>query len=287
MLHWPYMQIEKIGLLYHPMVPATLVKAQELSGFLISRGVEVWICSSWDTEKAIAHLNGTDLIMTTGGDGTILRAVQVALLSGTPIIGVNMGKLGFLTELKADQALDQLPALLTGKGWIDERSMLEAELQQGGPGSPASGTFHALNDVVLARGETARLIQVNTSINDKLLTNYRADGVVVASATGSTAYSLAAGGPILFPQLTDLVLAPIVPHLGLGYSLVLPSNSVIKMQLISFNQATLSIDGHINIPVINEAVVSLKLSSKKTRFLRLNPQDYFFNVLEEKLRGIK
>jgi NAD+ kinase len=287
MLHWPYMLIKKIGLLYHPMVPATLVKAQELRGFLISMGVGVWVCSSWDTEKAMALLDGTDLILTAGGDGTILRAAQVALQSGTPIIGVNMGKLGFLTELKADEAVHQLPTLLAGKGWIDERAMLEAELQTGGPGSPVSGTFYALNDVVLARGETARLIQVNTSINDKPLTNYRADGVVVASATGSTAYSLAAAGPILFPQLTDLLLVPIVPHLGLGYSLVLPSDSVIKLQLVSFNQATLSIDGHINIPVINEAVVTLKLSSRKTRFLRLNPQDYFFNVLEEKLRGIK
>jgi NAD+ kinase len=281
------MLIKKIGLLYHPMVPATLVKAQELNDFLISQGVSVWVCSSWDTEKAIAHLDSTDLILTTGGDGTILRAVQVALQSGTPIIGVNMGKLGFLTELKAAEAIDQLPDLLAGKGWIDERAMLEAELQPLGPGNAASGTFHALNDVVLARGEIARLIQVNTSINDKPLTNYRADGVMVASATGSTAYSLAAGGPILYPQLKDLVLVPIVPHMGLGYSLVLPSDSVIKLQLVSFNPATLSIDGHINIPVNDKTAVTLKLSSRKTRFLRLNPQDYFFNVLEEKLRGIK
>lgn len=281
------MPINKIGLLYHPMVPATQIKAQELYDFLITRGVSVWTCSSWDTEKAVAYLDGTDLIMTTGGDGTILRAAQVVLQSGTPIIGVNMGKLGFLTEIKAAEATEQLPDLLAGKGWIDERAMLEAELQPGGPGTPVSGTYHALNDVVLARGEIARLIQVNTSINDKTLTSYRADGVMVASATGSTAYSLAAGGPILFPQLKDLLLVPIVPHLGLGYSLVLPADSVIKLQLISFNPATLSVDGHINIPVNNEAVVTLKLSSRKTRFLRLNPQDYFFNVLEEKLRGIK
>jgi NAD+ kinase len=281
------MLIKKIGLLYHPMLSATQAKAQELYEYLFSRGIGVWTCSSWDTEKARTLLDGTDLIVTTGGDGTILRAAQVAFQSETPIIGVNMGKLGFLTELKATEAVKRLPDLLAGQGWIDERAMLEAELQTGSPGNSGSETYFALNDVVLARGEIARLIQVNTSINDKPLTNYRADGVVVASATGSTAYSLAAGGPILFPQLKDLVLAPIVPHLGLGYSLVLPADSVIKLQLYSFNPATLSVDGHINIPVQNEAVIKLKMSTKKTRFLRLNPQNNFFNVLEEKLRGIK
>ncbi len=281
------MQIKKIGLLYHPLVLPTQVKARELSDFLVSQGTSVWTCSSWDTEKAKSLLDGTDLIMTTGGDGTILRAAQVAFQSGTPILGVNMGKLGFLTELKADEAISQLPALLAGEGWIDERAMLEAELRPEGSGNAASGIYYALNDVVLARGETARLVQVNTSINDKPLTSYRADGVVVASPTGSTAYSLAAGGPILYPQLKNLLLVPIVPHLGLGYSLVLPADSRIKLELISHIQGTLSVDGHINIPVNNETVVVLKLSERKTRFLRLNPQDYFFNVLEEKLRGIK
>src|ERR1035437_7522140 len=123
------MLIKKIGILYHPMVQATCIKAQELTSFLNSRGVEVWLGSAWETEKAITSLDKTDLILTTGGDGTILRAAQVALPNQIPITGINMGKLGFLTELKANEAVEQLSRLLAGEGWLDERTMLEAELR--------------------------------------------------------------------------------------------------------------------------------------------------------------
>ncbi len=282
-----YMKIKKIGILYHPMVEATCIKAKELTDFLNSKGVDVWTCSAWETEKAITNLDTTDLLLTTGGDGTILRAAQVALGKQIPITGINMGNLGFLTELKANEAIDQLPALLEGKGWIDERAMLEACLIPAETNGNMPAVFHALNDIVLSRGAIVKLIQVNTSINDKPLTNYRADGVILSTATGSTGYSLAAGGPILYPQSTDFLLVPIVSHLSSDYRLVLPASSTIKLQLISTNRATLSIDGHINIPVPNGAVVTIKQSVQKTRFLRLHPQDYFFNLLEEKLRGKK
>lgn len=279
------MQIKKIGILYHPMVPATQVKAQETAGFLTSRGVEVWTSSSWENEKAVASLDGTDLLLTAGGDGTILRAAQVALRTGIPITGINMGKVGFLTEIKASEAESRLSDLLDGRGWMDERAMLEAVLEPDEPDSPPSEAFYALNDVVLARGETIRIIQVNASVNGKPLTGYRADGVIVASATGSTGYSLAAGGPILYPQLSDMLLIPIVSHPGPAHSLVLPSDSIVKLQLTSFNPATLSIDGHINMPALKGAVITIRLSSRKTRFLRLNPRDYFLQNVEEKLRG--
>lgn len=281
------MLIKKIGILYHPLVPATQNKAQELSGFLISRGIEVWTNSAWETEKAVARLDGTDLILTTGGDGTILRAAQVALQFGTPITGVNMGTLGFLTEIKAAEATKQLTALIEGEGWVDERAMLEAELYPPEANSNPAGVFYALNDVVLARGSIVRIVQIQVEINNRPLTNYRADGVIMATATGSTGYSLAAGGPVLYPQSKDLLLVPIVSHLGLGYSLVLPGDSLVKLQLSTANQATLSIDGHINIPISDGSMINVKLSSRKTRFLRLHPQNHFFSILEEKLKGKK
>jgi NAD+ kinase len=278
------MLIKRTGILYHPMVEATRAKAQELTSFLTSLGVDVWSCSAWETEKAIESLDSTDLILTIGGDGTILRAAQVALQRQIPITGINMGNLGFLTELKSSEAFDRLPELIEGKGWLDERTMLEAELA---PGENPPGVFHALNDVVLARGAIAKLIQINASINDKPLTVYKADGVVLATATGATGYSLAAGGPILYPQSKDILLVPVVPHLSLNYSLVLPSSSVVKFNLISTVQATLSIDGHMNIPVSDRSVVTVKLSSLKTRFLRLHQEGFFYSMLEEKLRGRK
>jgi len=170
---------------------------------------------------------------------------------------------------------------------MDERTMLEASLITGVSDSNPPGVFYALNDVVLARGEIAKLVQINTSIDDKPLASYRADGVILATPTGSTGYSLAAGGPVIYPQSADLLLVPIVSHLGWSHSLVLPSASTVKMQIITPNQATLSIDGHTNIPVSSGSTVIVRQSTLKTRFLRLHPPNNFFHVLEEKLRGKK
>lgn len=281
------MKIKRIGILYHPMVQATGDKARELSDFLKSGNVDVWSCSAWETCQAVAQLDTTDLILTIGGDGTILRAAQVALQQQIPITGINMGNLGFLTEIKVNEAQDRLTELLAGKGWLDERSMLEAELIPADADGSPRGVFQALNDIVLARGAVAKLIQINASVDDKLLTTYRADGVIIATATGSTGYSLAAGGPIIYPQSADLLLVPIVSHLSPGYSLILPSASLLKLEPVTTNQATLSVDGHINIPVSSGSVIKVKQSARKTRFLRLQQQGYFSNVLEEKLRGRK
>lgn len=210
----------------------------------------------------------------------------MALQHQIPITGINMGNLGFLTELKADEALERLSDILGGEGWLDERAMLEAEIHRNRPGR-RPGIFYSLNDVVLARGSIAKLIQVSATIDSKPLTTYRADGIILATATGSTGYSLAAGGPVLYPQSDDILLVPIVSHLSLGYSLVLPASSQVELKLVSSSEATLSIDGHNNIPLAGGSVVRVKKSMQKTRFLRLRPQNTFFNVLEEKLRGKK
>jgi NAD+ kinase len=278
------MLIKRIGILYHPMAQATCIKAKEIAAFIQSRGVDTWTCSAWDTEKAIETLDSTDLLLTAGGDGTILRAAQVAFRRQIPITGINMGNLGFLTELKADEALTRLPDILAGEGWIDERAMLEAEVDSGS-GRPA--LFYSLNDVVLARGPIAKLIQVKATIDSKPLTTYRADGIILATATGSTGYSLAAGGPVLYPQSNDILLVPIVSHLSLGYSLVLPSSSLVELEPVSPIEATLSIDGHNNFPLKVGCRIRVRCSGQKARFLRLHPQNTFFNVLEEKLRGKK
>jgi NAD+ kinase len=279
------MKIKKVGILYHPMGETTSEHARELNDFLQARGVDVWSCSAWETENAISLLDGTDLILTSGGDGTLLRATQVALNHQTPITGINMGNLGFLTEFKANEALLKLPELLAGKGWIDERAMLEARIISAEPDCSPDMSFFALNDIVLTRGAIVKLIQVETEIDGKPVTTYRADGVILSTATGSTSYALAAGGPVLYPHSPDFLVVPIVPHLTAGYSLVVPTSGVVSLKLISSYQAVLSVDGHINIPVSSGGVVTVRISEKKTRFLRLREQNYFFNILEEKLRG--
>jgi len=276
------MVMKKIGILYHPMIKAAYTLAKELSEFLSAKGVSVWLCSAWEGEKAKTQLDKTDLILTTGGDGTILRAAQVALPAQTPITGINLGKLGFMTELSADEARDKVAALLEGEGWIDERAMLEAELSAT---EKEPTTFYALNDVVVARGATARMVYVEASIEGQLLTTYRADGVILATATGSTGYSLAAGGPILHPQANEFLLLPILPHLSLAYTLVLPAATVVNLRITTAHQATLSIDGHINLPLTSGAIITVKRSSNIGRFLRIHPETSFYSSLEQRLKG--
>jgi len=275
--------VSKVGILYHPMIEAAFTKAKQLQDFLTASGVAVWLCSAWEGEKARAQLDETDLILSVGGDGTILRSAQAITPRMTPIIGINLGNLGFMTELSADEALEQLPHLLAGEGWIDERAMLEAELSAVGKEPPR--TFHALNDVVVARGPTARLVRIEASIDGQPLTTYKADGVILATATGSTGYSLAAGGPILHPHSQDFLLVPITPHLSSSYKLVLPSKTVVQLRVLAVHQATLSIDGHINLPLASGATITVKRSPNTTRFLRIHPQDSFYRSLEQKLKG--
>jgi len=275
--------VKRVGILYHPMIEAARALAKELQDFLDSREVSAWLCSAWEGEKARAQVAGTDLILTIGGDGTILRAAQAVVPELIPITGINLGRLGFMTELSADEAVDKLPALLAGEGWIDERTMLKAELFPKEDESPQ--TFYALNDVVMARGAVARIVYIEASIDGEPLTTYKADGVIVATATGSTGYSLAADGPILHPQAKDFLLLPITPHLSSAYTMVLPSTAVVKLRISTAHQATLSIDGHINLPLSTGATITVKHSSSKAQFLRIHPETTFYSSLEQRLKG--
>jgi len=274
--------MKKIGILYHPLKEAALPLAERLEKFLTDRGVSTWICSAWDMEEARARVNGSDLVLSIGGDGTILRAAQTIVPEPVPITGINLGRLGFMTELAVGEAEEKLALMLEGKGWLDERALLQAELTEA---EGHSHTYYALNDVVLARGSVARIIFAELSIDDEPVTLYKADGVIVASATGSTGYALAAGGPILNPQSKDIVLVPIMPHLSSAYNLVLPQTAEIKLSLQSDLPATFSIDGHINLPVAGGAVVRVTHSSHTVRFLRIHPEGSFYGTLEQRLKG--
>ncbi|MFC1992562.1 NAD(+)/NADH kinase [Chloroflexota bacterium] len=276
--------MERVGIIYHPLIEAARTLAGELGDFVTSKGVTAWLCSAWEGEKVRAQVSGTDLIVTVGGDGTILRAAQAIVPRQIPITGINLGKLGFMTELSADEARAELSALLEGKGWADERAMIEVELSPADQKQGAAQTFYALNDVVVARGAIARVVYIEAGIDGEPLTTYKADGVIIATATGSTAYSLAAGGPILHPQAKEFLLLPIMPHLSSAYSLVLPSSAIVKLRISTTHEAALNIDGHINLPLSSGTVITVKHSSITTRFLRIHPEA-FYGALERRLKG--
>ncbi len=276
------MALKKIGILFHPKVASTRVKAVEVESFLKAKGVSAWAGSAWDKEKVAVKMKDTDLLLTVGGDGTILRAVQAVIPGMAPITGINLGKLGFMTELDNDDAFKKLPALIAGKGWLDERAMLQAELESK---SKKPQVFHALNDVVLARGAIARLIRVEVDIDGQIVSSYKADAVIAATATGSTGYALAAGGPIMYPQSPDILLVPVAPHLSLSYPLIVSEKSEIVLRLNTYHEATLSIDGHINLAVVDGDTVTIRRSPYIARFRRLRPESSFFCNLEDKLKG--
>lgn len=268
--------MKRIAILYHPKIDAARDFAEETAKLLASMDVSTGMCSAWEEEAARAEVEGTDLVLSVGGDGTILRAARAVAPLSVPIVGINLGKLGFLTELTAAEARGRLPALVKGEGWIDERSMLRAEL-------PGRDTLHALNDIVIARGVNPRVIYVDIAIDGTALTTYKADGVIVASATGSTGYSLAAGGPILYPQARDMVLNPIAPHPTFDNSLVLPSASVVELKVRADRQAVLSVDGQVDLMLESGDTVKVSLSPHVTRLLRLNPPTIFYSTLVRRL----
>jgi len=275
--------MKKLGIVYHPLNKGTFDLAQKVADFLESSSVDCWICSAWEGHLLKKQVANTNLILTVGGDGTILRTAQVAAPHSIPITGINLGKLGFLTELAIDEAIDKLPALLAGEGWIDERAMLEVEID--GDKEQADKKFFVLNDAVIARGEIARIIYIEATIDNEPLTIYKADGVIVATATGSTGYALAAGGPILHPQASQFLLLPIVPHLSLYNTLVLPPEALVKLRVGNIHKAVLSIDGHISLPLAGGNGITVKRSKLITRFLRTSPGDSFYSKLEHKLKG--
>ena len=279
------MAMKKIGVLYHPLKEATHTLSKKLENFLVSKKLSVWVGSAWDWEKQRERVGDTDLILSVGGDGTILRAAQVAIPSGVPITGVNMGRFGFMTELSVTEVFDQLLPIIAGDGWIDERYLVEADFVPADTQTEKLQKFYALNDAVVARGAAVRLIHVETCIDGSRFTTYQADGVIAATATGSTSYALAAGGPIMHPQAREFLLVPINPHLGTAFPIVLSSDAIVQLHVISTTPAILSVDGHINVPLFTGAKVTVSHSTKTVRFLRIHPETSFYATLEQKLKG--
>jgi NAD+ kinase len=279
------MTFKRIGIIYHPLNRAAHDLGKEIEAYVEGAGCGHWLGSAWDSEKLKSQMDGTDLIITTGGDGTILRAAQVALPGDVPITSVNLGKLGFMTELPAAEALTLLPRILGGEGWYDCRTVLEVELSSADKKDTPDRTFLAVNDAVTARGGIARIIAVECHIDNSHFATYTGDGVIVATATGSTGYNFAAGGPVLHPDSPDMLLTPILPHLGRSYSLVVPQDKTISLKVSTNHQATLCVDGHISLSLSTGDVIRVKTSPHRLRFIRLRPPDSFYAELDHKLKG--
>ena len=270
--------MKRIGVLFRPHVEKALSLAQSIRHSFESEGITVWLCSAWDEQAAEPQMPETDLVVGIGGDGTILHCARVTAPAGVPVLGVKLGKLGFITEFGESETGGALPQVIAGEGWIEERTMLRATL--------GDTQFLALNDAVV-RCTAVRLINIALDVDGEPVTSYRADGVIVATATGSTGYSLAAGGPVLLPEAREIVVQPISCHMGLSQALLLPGDSRVGLLVEGRDGAVLSLDGQIDHPLSSGQRVEVTTSEHKARFLRLRPRTYFYGSLREKLGGTR
>ena len=266
-------------LLHHPKLPRSLKLAQQWSEQFHALGATSMMVSAWDTSAIAEQINQTRLAITLGGDGTILRAARQCAPAQIPILGINMGRVGFLSELAPEEFDAQ--KLVGGDYWIEERTMLRSTCTRNGT---SLGTFEALNDVVVGRGKLARVVRLPTFIDGDYLTTFVADGAIVATATGSTAYVFAAGGPILAPEVKTLVLVPIAPYLSQVRSLVLPEGSHVLLRLETDHKSILTIDGQIDIELENGDEILVQASPNIALFARMQPRTYFYRTLVDRLR---
>jgi NAD+ kinase len=242
-------------------------------------------CKWWSAnESTLAHeeaddrLRDTDLIVTVGGDGTILRGMHAASLHGIPVLGVNMGRVGFMSEIDSSEALEAIQWYLEGNARIDERLMLKAVLE-----GDEEEALHAVNDVTVHRGAELRMIEVKAVIDDVELSTYRGDGLIVASSTGSTSYTLQLGGPVISPNSPVFLLKPIAGHMSQFGGVVLDSNSELRLMLNASENAILTVDGYISRTIRDGDMVRLLRSERSAKFLRRGPKSAFWEGLSHRL----
>lgn len=273
-----------IGVLAHPLRPKTFPIAHRITDSLRARGIQTWLHTEWREQQIErAMLTSAGMVVAIGGDGAMLRAARVCAPHGIPVLGVNMGQLGFLTEIDdPDQWDTHLQSILDGGYWIEERMMLRASVTRGGD---TVCTGDALNDIVISGGIIGRMIQLDAYIDDDWTTTYHADALVIATATGSTAYALACGGPILPPELKNILVVPAAPHLSMDRPIVLAEGARVDVEPASGNrnEIVLSADGGVLYHLKAGDRVCIQASDHSTRFVRLRGRNYFYRSLLDKL----
>lgn len=277
-----------IGLVLKRNAPETIALGRELAAWLHTRGKTIMPEDQTSEELGFSHgwrkveiMQQADLVIVLGGDGTLLSVARRATTREVPILGVNLGSLGFLTSTTTSELFSTLEQVLAGEYEVERRSLLETTLIRNG--EPIE-SFQVLNDAVINKGALARIIDLEAWVDDHYLCTYKADGLIVAPPTGSTAYSLAAGGPIIAPSVSVVVLSPICPHTLTNRPIVLPDTANIQVVLRTAEEdVILTLDGQEGRPLKQGDTVSIKRSGSTVSLIR--PQNRtFFDVLRSKLR---
>lgn len=276
--------MKRVGIVYNPKTEKAVHLAEWLGKALSGERHDCWVSSVEQAEETRPRLAQTDVIVSVGGDGTILRVARLTVPAGIPILGVNMGRLGFMTEIFEAEALRKVPEYLHTPGWVEERTLLDVEISSSDGRKRHYPKSWVLNEVVISRGAIARLINVEARIDGVKLATFRADGVILATATGSTGYAMAAGGPVMDPVSRELLLVPICPHLTLDTPVVIEPNAKVQLELEigPEAEARVTLDGQTDVDLRGHVVVTVRRSKKVARFLR-SDRNYFYATLVERL----
>jgi len=279
--------MKRVGIYAKRNHPDAAELAAGVASWLQERGVEVFFEEelAQDLEREgypedqIPSL--VDMVIVLGGDGTLISVSRTIGDRGTPILGVNLGSLGFLTEITRQELFQVLSKVLEGNYTVSDRLMLEAAVSRKGS---IANSYQLLNDVVINKGALARIIDMELYVNDSYLTTFKADGLIISSPTGSTAYNMAAGGPIIYPGTDCFVITPICPHMLTNRPMIVPADSVIRIE-VKFNDedVVLTADGQVGMPLKGGDVVEVRRSVNRTRLI-LSPDKEYFEVLRTKLR---
>lgn len=288
--------IARIGLVAKRGLRAASEHLDALVLWLAAR--DIGVVFETDTATLAAHAAGrdvrsreelprhVDLIIVLGGDGTLLSMATRIAQAGVdvPILGVNFGSLGFLTETRIDELYASIEAVLAGTAVFESRRMLRADVSRG---SEHCDTRLALNDVVFTKAAVSRIIELSVSVSTGFMTTVKADGLIVASATGSTAYNLAAGGPIVHPRVDAIILTPIAPHMLTNRPVIIPGSEVVEVRpridSASGDEIYVTYDGQSGYPLQKEDLVTIRQSERVLRLVK-GPVRSYFAVLREKLK---
>ncbi|MFO7918312.1 MAG: NAD(+)/NADH kinase [Anaerolineae bacterium] len=273
--------MKRVGVLYIPKRGDSAELARRVVRLLDENGIGVWQGPAEDEEGLHNVAKSLDLLITLGGDGTIVRAVRTILDFDLPILGVNLGTLGFLTEIEPENIEEMIPLLLNEDYRIEERMMLHATLHREGD---IILETDAVNDLVMARGGTSRTVRVSIEVDGHHVMTPSADGVILSTPTGSTAYCLAAGGPIVAPDVQGFAITPVAAHLCIAPAFVVPAQRQPSLKLIKGKDAILTVDGHLDMPLQQGDVVYGMTSKKTARFVRFGSDGHFYESVFMRLR---
>ena len=237
-----------------------------------------------DADNKLINQNETmlinsDLIICVGGDGTVLRLAQSIVNESIPVFGIRMGRLGFLTEATFQEVNQKINAIISEDFYIEERKLVKAEYNQ--------ETFYALNDFVIGRKNLGKTSSIGVWINEMPIAEYRSDAVIVASATGSTGYTLSIGGPVLMPSSESIIVMPLAPHLTPSNPIVLPSGDKVVLQVLRDDDAIMIVDGINELNIAKEKQINISISESSMLFLRINDSYNFLNRVADRLGWLR